>query len=897
MKNIQLRINNVSVDFGADIAIQLDKIVSEFRDPLKKTGTYSLTIVLPYTEKNIQVFGGENDKQLLGKFRKAYPAELVVGGQVLIIGEFLHLKNSGKGFEGSVGQTKVLNPKLGDLLTTKKLTEIKSFQPVAFSGDQSVFNSWSGTTAYPDAEICYPWVARSFSDFKYGFRATYEDLGISHFVAAITKNIFTDAGYEVDGAIFQNSTFQKLVLLYSSSAKQMWNYGALAPMRSECNVPTLSFGGVYEGGVTDVIERQSDLIHIMGYPFHATQGDQCNSLGSDGVYTCKFSGVYTVTVRGDAALGDGTSTTYNGFTAFRDISSDATIPVTLLPSIADFATLTNPQYLDAGTLAVGNGAGNTDMTFTVRLEEGKQYAVQRYIGVPKTVTNAGTLFFYNPNSGKFHITDVVGPDTVNPALFLPDMTQADFISAVFKIFNLYYQLNQEQKTVTLLTRDEFFQETVNDVVDLTPFLNVRAMDDIPLTSAEIGKTYLSYAGDDGDHILKNTDYLDIVNGDQPDESTKLPFAPVGFIQKPLTMLGSDGTTVVSGEDLVPAILPTQESEDRSVLDDLQNATGGGSWTPRLVLYHGSDWLKPSLASVGIGRLHPGTSNIFTGGQATAAYFDFTAQAPKLGFFDVGNQPAYSITENTSLRSFALTLATGNTLYDAGGNAEFLVDVTRIPEMNTVSLATNVSSRVNPLGFFYRLYSNDLLIGSLSNYVEGIGRMNPVLFTQLNGRQVLRLNSDLYFLESLKNYDVSKEFAVYRMYRLIANTSTTSIATTRYTSTQSFTATCGSGYTGSDATATVVRTSFISQASADASALAAATAQANATIVCTVIPITYTSTQTVTVSCDYGYSGNDSTATATATSTIDQADADALANAQADSDARAGLNCTYIDPGP
>ncbi|WP_216689019.1 DUF5977 domain-containing protein [Hymenobacter siberiensis] len=174
-------------------------------------------------------------------------------------------------------------------------------------------------------------------------------------------------------------------------------------------------------------------------------------------------------------------------------------------------------------------------------------------------------------------------------------------------------------------------------------------------------------------------------------------------------------------------------------------------------------------------------------------------------------------------------------------------------------------------------------------------MNADLFTRLTGRQTLRLGNDLFLLESIKNYDVDKSLCVYKLYKFVSNNADEDAPAQRYTSTQSFTATCPTGEIGRS-TGTATRVSFISQAAADAAALDAATLIANTTLVCYLPTVTYTSTQTVTVNCSPGYSGPSSTATATATSTISQDDADTQATNTAISDANTGLTCTQ-DPDP
>jgi hypothetical protein len=120
-------------------------------------------------------------------------------------------------------------------------------------------------------------------------------------------------------------------------------------------------------------------------------------------------------------------------------------------------------------------------------------------------------------------------------------------------------------------------------------------------------------------------------------------------------------------------------------------------------------------------------------------------------------------------------------------------------------------------------------------------------------------------------------------------------TTTYTSTQSYTATCSDGYTGSY-TSTQTRTSTVSQADADTKAMDAARIDAQANVVCTPNQTTtYSSTKTYTATCPTGYEGSN-TSTQTRTSTISQADADSKAYNAAKDDAESNLYCTYVGSG-
>jgi hypothetical protein len=484
------------------------------------------------------------------------------------------------------------------------------------------------------------------------------------------------------------------------------------------------------------------------------------------------------------------------------------------------------------------------------------------------------------------------------------MTQADLVTAVFKIFNLYYQINSGQKVVSLFTRDDFFQTSVQNVLDISAYVDVESLDEQPLSASDIGKTYLTYATDTADYLLNNTDYLADVNGLQPDESTKLPFAPLGFLRVKL----ENGAN--TGYDLLPAIIPSTDSDDTSVVDDDTALTAAGSWVPRLLLYNGADWLRdysPALLAfnpkVKMGRFIPPSGLfVFTG------RYEYELYPPKLSFFDISSQPSYELVIDDSIRSFSLQKVVGDNIY-THQDSDFLQRVSSIAELDTVSLATNVDSAINPKGFFFQLYSNDLLIGNLSNYLLGVGRMNEALFQKLTGRQVLRIKSDLYLLDSITNYQLDADFASYKIYKFVANASLNATGgLQRYSSTQSYTATCPANSTGEPVTKTASATSFISQQEADSKALAAAQQLANFSIICT-IPgggtvqpgqeVSWTSIQYYVAKClvDVGeyYQGNDVFETGEVKSFISQEDADTRALALAKQNAISKLVCTYSPP--
>ncbi|MFD2717900.1 DUF5977 domain-containing protein [Hymenobacter monticola] len=894
---VELYINGKLTDLSEDIKITVDKVVSEFKDPLKKTGSYTLPITLPYTNNNKGIFFHEDDKQILGKFKRTYTALLVVDDNLIIDGEFLHIKNSAKGFEGAVGNSRIRSPKIGDLIGDRSLRDIRSFEPFDFSGNDTVVDYISrelefrpsGNPSTKRSELCFAPVLDSFRSTRLPKYISYEDIGISHFCGTILEKIIQDAGYSLIGNVLNNATYRKLIMLYSDKSKQAWNYGKLAPGRAELqNSGILS--AIYLPTEATTIDRQGDVVSVLRYPWQTFDGDLCGSIGGDGVYTCKYTGDYQLTVKTDFIYQQGNATPATAyFNSFRCITDDEFIPENMIPGMSGFSTI-NLTYLDTGTLAVWTGL-NVSHTFTVHMEAGKQYEVQSYVSAPKSTSNGGTKLFYSSTSGGFRIVSCNGPLLVNPALFLPDMKQAEFLNALFKIFNLYYQINDDLKTINLFTRDEFFSRNLGSVVDLSNQISLADMEETPLTSKEVAETYYSYKKDESDYLLNRTDYNTLVNGEQEDGSYVLPFAPLAFVQTKYQVQDGSGG-VFEGYDFLPAILPDTESEDLSVLTSEDSFTAAGSWEPRLCLYHGSKSFDPNLYTLPPSLLY---YNLFYLNLSNGV----TLVRPKLGFFNYVNQPVYKVVENVQRRSFSVELASAPTIYQLN-DQNFLRSTKTVDSLDNSSLAINTNGSINPKGMFFNLYANDLLIANLSNYLEGVGRMNPVLFNQLTGRQVLRIDSDLFLLESIKAYELGGDRARYKIYKLIAGAVDNQIGNgnddgtpATFTSTQTYTASCGTGFSGSPVTETFTADSNISQSDADAKALAGAQQSAEDGLFCL---RTYTSTQTYTASCPDGYDGNPVTKTVTFVSTVSQDDADSFALASAQVEALAELVCTYVGGG-
>lgn len=758
MKTIELLINYKTADIQDEIRIVLNKVVSELRNPTKKTGAYSLPVTLPLTANNCALFNNIQDKQMVGKFQgKSYVAQLLIDDQIVIDGEFL-LQSLDNGFQGAVVATKSV-ARIGDLLGEKKLQEIKSFTPLDFQGNQSIVDSWNTQELWNNSEVCYPFVLRSLAYREPQMKANYESLGVSHFWKAILLNMFRDIGYEVEGDILSDVTFQKLFLLYSNPEAQAdYNFGSIAEgdaifsTERDYTLTTIERRFPTPNNAETIFIFEGSIVNPFTGAMNKT-GDIANQLDRYGVFTCKQSGEYEITFNFSPDLkyrsvGDGSydlsrAITHKKITLFREITDKEYLESSDFNQYDTFEQ--TPFLTKEGVKAVGNG------THTVLLEEGKQYRIQSYHCAYWSVPDRDRPEFYPQPGAIYQFQFSAGDDApklLNPALFLPDMKQLDFLQDFQKLFNQYSEIDETAKVVRFYSRTSFFQRNQDTLLDISPYFNLDTTKETPLTRQDVSSLYMQYATDESDYILNRTDYLQRVNGEVDKESYQLHVAPLAFLEVTL----EDGVI-----DMIPAILPDTDSVNDTVLTDIDLNTPGGSWVPRIGLYHGAEVWKP-------GVLHLNSRE--------GMYADFGGQIgnfrpiPKVGFFDTRNQPVYRVVENTQLRSFSLALSDRVNIYSPV-NLTYISTPEMVDSMNVDSLATAIGND-NPEGLFFRLYKDDILINNLSNYFEGTGLMNAQLFKQLTGRQILKLNDDLFLLESISNFEIASNTATYKIYKMISS---------------------------------------------------------------------------------------------------------------------------------
>ncbi|WP_299988713.1 hypothetical protein [uncultured Pontibacter sp.] len=773
MNHLEIYINGQQTDLGEALKVVLDKVVSEFRNPLKKTGTYSYTIKFPDTLKNKGIFHYQQDRAVIGKFRKQYDCEVYCNGELILSGYFILNKLTKGYFEGFITGSK--GGRISDIVEEKlMLRDIKSFTPIDYLGDYTVWENMDRDLTANNSEVAFPFVLDSFARLKYmsgGYidgtpqSLRFDHFGVSHFTAAVFKNIFADQGYTLNGSVLSSDAFNRLLMFYTDNGDETaYNYARL-------NI--LSVFGHYHrsksinGPMVPDVEAQDYKLYVAEPEFrdirnvfdpniidYAKSGDTAYCMGEDGVYTCNYTSNYTFRLKSQIPVTDtaGTAIAAKQFLVFREIGNDKYADGSYkyqnynsinFDSIKDFDTLNTNNEPD------GDGIRSN---FTVRLVAGRQYRVQVYIFIRNTLNTDGLLLHAVNAHTWLSITHIDGHQQLNPARFLPEMSQLDFVNALFKLFNLYYQIDEGNKMVSLFSRDEFFEQSKANILDISNRLNLDSFEETPLSEGEIAETYFKWSTDESDYLLARTDYMDTVNGDTPEEAYELPFAPLGFLAVKLKKYGQNMLDFQEAYDLLPAAIPATDITDMSVLEDYSASSNFG-YKPKLALYMG-----PNPLTTGSYVISDTNSNYYLRLRTVST----AKPMPRLVFFNIKEQPAYEVQTNLPTREFFVNDFTGTTVYQSE-NPLFIADAHNAGKLDVTSLANTGSKSM-----FQKLYQNDLAITDWSNFTEGTIKMDPLLYNRLNGRNILCIEDDLYLLESVKSYDPTGNTAKVKLYKMVSS---------------------------------------------------------------------------------------------------------------------------------
>jgi hypothetical protein len=782
VKNLEIFLNEVSVDLSELISPTLTRVVSEYRNPLKKVGSFSYNITFPITQTNKKIFFHQQNLQKIGKFKGSkgvYKCIVRLNGIEVIVGEFILNKRDSKGFSGFISGS--LEGRLGDIIDDEKvLRDIQSYAPIDFDGDRYVWDRLDAQLNADNSDIAFPFIFDSFARLEVIdnylvdnviIENGYQDFGISHFARNIFQKIFIDAGYMLQGSILESEVFKKLLLLYSNEdGDYPYNYAKLNPLTAS----------MYYANAYDDKAAEGDDYVLYVYTPEVVVGDPQNSgdlsfsLSREGHYVCKYTSNYTFfldfySTYASNPQNNNAMIESKQFLLFREITEE---PISngdgMMPKFYNSLSFENVK--DINTLNTYSGISSVKSnsalyrhtgSFTARLEEGKTYAAQIYLFIKKSILP--NMVKLNANNGDtlFKITKVEGKQDLDVAKFLPNIRQIDFVQSMFKMFGLFYTIDMDEKTIMLYTRDEWYERNKNNIINISDKISLSEFEETPMNESEAAETYYRWATDDNDHILVNTDYIQEVNGDVSEDAYELPFAPLGFIAQSVIKQGSTSNFYLVDTIPAPVAIPASEIVDMRVLEDF-SLSSKHNYKPKLCLYQGAGFLNNDMIYtdndltyrylLSFGRTKGLTSSIST-------QYESFKHIPTVTFFDVKSQPMYRIDKLYATREFTLTKITGSA-FDST-TTETITSVDAVKVLNDISLALNGNK-----SSFQLLYKNDILTTEWSNFIEGDMRMTATLYQKLTGRNIIRIDNDLYFLASISQYNLIEGVAKVKLYKMV-----------------------------------------------------------------------------------------------------------------------------------
>ena len=309
MNTLQIYINNKLVDRpqDSDIGLRLQRFVYNDYNITQRGGDYSLSVVLPATKTNAQIFGPKDQFYQYRKFgeTKDFAARIVESGQTLLEGTFRLTGVTRDGYKGDFAAMNVdwLRKLEGLRLTRLGYVNDQPTWTVPFTGmnDANSYNeNYDKDIVFPD--ISYnnvpvtDYLFYSYADvfgpdaldlpndmparnafWSWRFGSTFEDFPPAVKLESIMRRIGSEIGYDIKGDIFRQNDFGKLILPYVGDG-YVWNWATLATLRLNLQKVTQGYGG----GI---------------YPISV-------GLAPDSYFSDNYLGVYQLQVKRDNVLVD-----------------------------------------------------------------------------------------------------------------------------------------------------------------------------------------------------------------------------------------------------------------------------------------------------------------------------------------------------------------------------------------------------------------------------------------------------------------------------------------------------------------------------------------------------------------------------------------------------------------
>lgn len=531
----EIFINNTQVDLSEDISIPLNYAIADIREPQKRNTNFSKTVTLPGTASNNVLFSHIWDigVSLISSgntnFNPTYNPNLKADVLVLQDGNevfkgFAKLDNivnvNGKveyemSFYGNLANifTTLGESKLSELdlseydHTYNKTNQVNSWDTSIIKNGSTYVNFSSGNPTgegYLYPLIDYGYTNGSTFDVKHFFPAVY--------VKTIIDKIFAEAGFQYTSNFFNSTFFKRLVIPFNGntlklSDSQIQNRQIRASNNSIITLQNTAVGNTTIAFDNDTTAPNSD------------PGNNYNT--STYKFTASNSGTYLVTfyVSCSAKHVNTVSPTTNNanILGWFQIRNTATNPQTIYNTVGVGFVAANSNLsanlinliVPFGTNNIINGANTPTATYGVQwqgfLNAGTTLECvfqpsgnSPYVGGGYANINLDTNSYFQV---KLADTQILEGDTLQVNQVLPEnIKQADFISSIFKMFNLYIdQDNTVTNKLIIEPRDDYYASSGGTTLDWSYKLDYsKAYETKPMGDLE-SKNYIFTYKDDSDY--------------------------------------------------------------------------------------------------------------------------------------------------------------------------------------------------------------------------------------------------------------------------------------------------------------------------------------------------------------------------------------------------------------
>ena len=475
---VEVRIEGRRLDVFEGFDFSFNYGVADIRNPEKRSTEYSKTIKCPATKSNDELFGHIYDVNISNDYdanttnisvnfnpNKKAEARVIADGVEVIAGVVQLRKIIQKGHAYTyevVFIGKLLN--IFSILGDKKINETLDFTDLNHELTQSnIVNSWSNTDGY-----VYPYIDYGKrTEFNNVGRVFYpNDLRPALYASTILNRIFAFAGFSYESSFFNSTLWSKLIvpftgksLLPDSSQSQNRLFRALLPAETTLtnwfNVSTGlyyktldisndSTGGGFDTGNNYTTTGLNYLVPETGlYTFNHTATIKVQR------DTASISRVYSST--GSNLRGQIFKVDTNGQ---QTVLSETTFPIqtnSYLVQTFTFNLTASEEVLFAG-----------DRVYYRLWLDNQNLIISNFLGSILPLSNFFTDFEITAEDAEFNndaIIDAFEGDLLDFSTIAPECTMADFLTSVFKMFNLYVEVDpNNEKNLLIETRDTFYSQ-------------------------------------------------------------------------------------------------------------------------------------------------------------------------------------------------------------------------------------------------------------------------------------------------------------------------------------------------------------------------------------------------------------------------------------------------------